>query len=360
MNSSLFETSPKYQQVLEILKQEILSGRYQTGEKIASETEMVKRFGTSRITIGRALRELGRQGMVERRAGSGTYVRPSKNAGLTFGLVIPHSGADDIFGLICQGMADAAQHGRHALLGGHAPETPDRCLQAWQLTMQCIERQVSGVFFAPLDLTSEGDAMNRQIISALSAARIPVILLDRCYLAHPQRSGYDLVGIDNRRAACLATEHLWNSGARRILFLARPKAVPTVEARIAGFREALFSRPVEVSAVVRIDEADQKAVKAMLEQHAPDAVVCANDRTAGSLMHSLKALDFNVPGRVKVVGMDDAGYAELLPVPLTTVRQPCREIGITAMHAMLERLAHPNMPARDILLAATLTLRESA
>ncbi|RYD32054.1 MAG: GntR family transcriptional regulator, partial [Verrucomicrobiaceae bacterium] len=110
MNSSLFETSPKYRQVLEILKQEILSGRYQTGEKIASEIEMVKRFGTSRITIGRALRELGRQGMVERRAGSGTYVRPSRNAGLTFGLVIPHSGMDDIFSLICQGMADAAQH----------------------------------------------------------------------------------------------------------------------------------------------------------------------------------------------------------------------------------------------------------
>ncbi|MDB6136797.1 MAG: Ribose operon repressor [Verrucomicrobiales bacterium] len=360
MNSSLFRTSPKYQQVLEILKQEILSGRYQIGEKIASEIEMVKRFGTSRITIGRALRELGRQGMVERRAGSGTYVRPSRNAGLTFGLVIPHSGMDDIFSLICQGMADAAQHGRHALWGGHAPETPDRCQQAWQLTMQSIERQVSGVFFAPLDLNSDGDAMNRQIIAALSAARIPIILLDRCYLPHPLRSSCDLVGIDNRRAASLATEHLLNCGSKRLVFLARHKAVPTVEARIAGFRETLFSRPAEVSVVVRIDEADQTAVKAMLEQHAPDAVVCANDRTAGGLMHSLKALGFDVPRRIRVVGMDDAGYAELLPVPLTTVRQPCREIGVTAMHAMLERLAHPHMPARDILLAATLTLRESA
>lgn len=360
MNPPLFEGSPKYRQVLEILKQEIFSGRYRSGEKIPSETELVKRFGTSRITIGKALREMGRQNMIERRAGSGTYVRPAAAGGLTFGLVIPHGDGDDIFALICQGMADAAQHGRHALLGGHAPETADRCRQAWQLTMQGIERQVSGIFFAPLDLTAEGDAANRQIISACSAARIPVVLLDRCFLPHPQRSGYDLVGIDNRRAGYLATEHLWNSGARRILFLGRPKGVPTVEARTAGFREALFAREVEISAVQRLDEADREAVRAMMERHAPDGIVCANDRTAGSLMHSLKALGFEVPSQVKVVGMDDAGYANLLPVPLTTVRQPCREIGIAAMHAMLERLSHPDMPARDILLAATLTLRESA
>lgn len=202
--------------------------------------------------------------------------------------------------------------------------------------------------------------MNHRIVGALAQARIPVVLLDRCYLPHPQRSPYDLAGIDNRRAGCLATAHLWQAGARRIAFLARPEIVPTVEARIAGFREALVTLPVEASPVLRIDPADRGAVRDMIATHRPDGVVCANDRTAGSLMHSLLALQVAIPGQVKVVGMDDAGYAGLLPVPLTTVRQPCREIGIAAMHAMLERLAFPAMPPRDILLSATLTHRESA
>ena len=360
MNSPLFESSPKYLQVFRILQKEILTGRYQSGERIPSEADLVKRFGTSRITIGRALRELGRQNFIERRAGSGSYVRQAKATGLTFGLVIPHSGANEVFGAICQGMASVAQSGCHALLGGHSPETADPCLQAWQLCLQNIGRQVSGVFFTPLELSPEGDAMNHQIIAALTHARIPVVLLDRCYLPHPQRSAFDLIGIDNRRAGYLATAHLWHTGSRRIAFLARPEIVPTVEARIAGFLEALISHPVEAGPVLRIGATDRAAIKEMMDTYAPDAVVCANDRTAGGLMHSLLALKFQIPGQVKIVGMDDAGYASLLPVPLTTVRQPCRDIGIAAMHAMLERLAHPDMPTRDILLAATLTCRESA
>jgi len=46
-------------------------------------------------------------------------------------------------------------------------------------------------------------------------------------------------------------------------------------------------------------------------------------------------------------------------VPLTTVRQPCREIGVAAVAAMLERVAAPEMPIRDILLDCTLVIRDS-
>jgi GntR family transcriptional regulator, arabinose operon transcriptional repressor len=54
----------------------------------------------------------------------------------------------------------------------------------------------------------------------------------------------------------------------------------------------------------------------------------------------------------------DVEYAKLLPVPLTTIHQPCREIGQAAM-AMLDRIEHPNMLTRDILLDCKLVVRES-
>ena len=65
---------PKYQQILENIKNDILSGRYQPGQKLPSEAALLKRFGASRITVGRALRELQQAGLVQRRKGSGTYV----------------------------------------------------------------------------------------------------------------------------------------------------------------------------------------------------------------------------------------------------------------------------------------------
>ena len=44
-------------------------------------------------------------------------------------------------------------------------------------------------------------------------------------------------------------------------------------------------------------------------------------------MHTLLSLGYRFPDDVRIVGIDDVHYASLLPVPLTTLRQPCRDIG---------------------------------
>jgi GntR family transcriptional regulator of arabinose operon len=67
----------------------------------------------------------------------------------------------------------------------------------------------------------------------------------------------------------------------------------------------------------------------------------------------------HIPADVRIVGIDEFAYASLLTVPLTTMHQPCREIGRAAMTAMLERLARPDMPARKIFLECPLIVRES-
>jgi DNA-binding LacI/PurR family transcriptional regulator len=66
-----------------------------------------------------------------------------------------------------------------------------------------------------------------------------------------------------------------------------------------------------------------------------------------------------VPGDVRLVGFDDVGYASLLPVPLTTLRQPARQIGAVALSAMLDRVAGAELPTRDILLHGSLVVRGS-
>ncbi len=188
-----------------------------------------------------------------------------------------------------------------------------------------------------------------------------MVLLDREFLPYPRRSRHDLVGIDNRRAGFLACEHLLAQGSRRVAFLAYPRSAATVDARAAGYREALFQAglPAEGALTQHVDPRDEAAVGAFLEAARPDAFVCANDRVAGYLMHTLLALGRRVPEDLRLVGIDDVGYAGLLPVPLTTVRQPCREIGAAAMIAMVERVAHPQAPTRDILLDCRLVVRQS-
>lgn len=355
-------TAAKYTLIRQTLADAIVSGEYRQGERLPSESQLVKTFGASRPTVIRALRELQLAGIIERRVGSGSYVRAETAArGYTFGLLIPELGRTEIFEPICRGMAEAQHGSQHVLLWGSSLSAEANLeQQAAQACRQLVAKKVSGVFFAPLELTPQKDAINRNIAEALDRAGIPVVLLDRDLVSYPERSRYDLVGIDNHRAGYVITSHLIRSGCRRIMFIGRPGSAPTVDARIAGYREALANsgRALEPN-VSRIEPQDQKQVQAALAKHRPDGIVCANDFTAGHLLKTLTELGVSVPGGVRLAGIDDVKYASLLSVPLTTIHQPCPAMGAAAVGAMLERLRNPSLPARDILLNFDLVIRVS-
>ena len=353
---------PKHETIRQTLSDAIASGQYELGARLPSESELVKTFAVSRPTVNRALREMQLAGMIERRAGSGSYVRSdAASRGYTFGLLIPELGRTEIFEPICRGMAEAQHGGHHVLLWGSSlGDEANMEQQASQACRQLVAKKVSGVFFAPLELTAQKDAINRAIAEVLDKAGVPVVLLDRDLVTYPERSRYDLVGIDNRRAGYAITRHLIRCGCRKPVFLARPGSAPTVEARIAGYREAIVDADFDIeSEVSRIDPDDRAQVKEMLDRLHPDGLVCANDFTAAHLLKALTSLGVGVPDQIKMVGFDDVKYASLLSVPLTTIHQPCASMGAIAISAMIERLREPKLPPRDILLNFELVVRHS-
>jgi GntR family transcriptional regulator, arabinose operon transcriptional repressor len=354
-------SGPKHQQIATQLRDAILKGSYAEGARLPSETELVERHGVSRPTVGRALRDLQREGLVERRVGSGTFVRRRAAAkGGLWGLIIPGLGNTEIFEPICAELAQRAQrHGFSLLWGSAAGEGLTPAAQALQLCAQCLERRVAGAFFAPLELTDAREEINARIVAELKDAGIPLVLLDRDLYEFPRRSAHDLVGIDNTAAAYVLTEHLLQQGSRRPVFVARPLSAATVEQRILGFRGALAAHGI-ASVEKRVslgDPADPEFARGLVRQ--ADACVCANDHTAALLMHTFEALGVHVPRDVRIAGFDDTRYAKLLAVPLTTMHQPCREIGAVAVRAMLERCQAPDLPPRQILLEAALVVRSS-
>jgi DNA-binding LacI/PurR family transcriptional regulator len=352
----------KHARVYAALRKEIDAGVWGPGARLPSEAELVRLYGASRITVGRAMRDLQEAGLVERRAGSGTFVKRSVGGRLSFGLLIPDLGETEIFESIFRGMMASPLAKEHALLLGSIQGAgASKEERALTLCRQYVERRVSGVFLAPLELTDRKDDVNRRIARALDDAGIPVVLLDRTVLPYPERGDHDLVGIDNRRAGYVVTAHLLDQGAKRVAFVALPLAAATVDAREAGWREALFARdaPTDRALSRRIAPTDASAVRAMMDETHPDAILCANDRTAARLMHTLLELGYAVPKDVRLAGIDDLDIASLLPVPLTTLRQPTREIGEAAITTMLERIARRDLPTRDVLVHCELIVRQS-
>ena len=355
----------KYRQIYESLKSAIASGRYQDGQRLPSESELVKVFSASRVTVNRALRELQLKGLIDRRVGSGSYVSTSTAQGYTFGLLIPELGLTEIFEPICRGMAEMQMAENHVLLWGKSPADAHALLEsgAKDLCEQWIAKKVSGVFFAPLELSGQKDEINRRIVELFDQSGIPVVLIDRDLVPFPQRSRHDLVGIDNRRAAYVLTTHLIEAGCRRLAFVGKHRAAPSCVARAAGFREAVMDagleyRPEFVCQSARPEE--RQEIRTLIDAARPDGIVCANDYTAAQLMRTLAELSIGVPDEVALAGFDDVKYASLLPVALTTIHQPCAEIGAAAVRTMIDRLRMPGSPTRDVLLDFRLVVRRSS
>jgi DNA-binding LacI/PurR family transcriptional regulator len=249
-----------------------------------------------------------------------------------------------------------------ALLWGHACSSVQESVQeADQMLQSFIAQKVAGVFFAPIELTQDKDAVNGRIVSVLEHAKIPIVLLDRCFLPYPERSRHDLVGIDNHRAGFVATAHLLKMSVRRVVFLGEVNSASTVDMRISGFYLAMrtFGIKPDWEPTWRGSPQDTVFVRKMLDSARPEAVVCANDITAARLMQTLIGLGVRIPDEVHIVGMDDVKYASLLPVPLTTIHQNCPEIGAVAMSTMIERLKNPGLPTRDVLVPFRLVVRRS-
>src|SRR5437868_4596593 len=98
----------KHREISRQLLAEIAEGKYGKSARIPSEAQLVKRFGVSRPTVGRALRDLQSEGLIERRVGSGTYVRQRGGNVTTtrqLGLLVPDRGSTEIFELICGELA---------------------------------------------------------------------------------------------------------------------------------------------------------------------------------------------------------------------------------------------------------------
>jgi LacI family transcriptional regulator len=362
------DSASRFREIARQLREELASGRYGVEGRMPSEAQLVRRFGVSRPTVARALGVLANEGLLERRAGSGTFAKQGNPAGAStrlLALLIPGLGNTEIFQLIGGEIASLARMHDYGLVwGGSEPPSPEPEIglkQTEQLCRQFIERRVSGVFFAPFELVKDKEAANRSMAVMLREAGIPVILLDRDLTPFPARSDFDLVGISNISGGYLLAEHLLKLGCRRIHFVARPMSAPTVDARIAGVREALsrWNISTEPGWLHIGDFEDRNFVRRLIGPSRPEAFVCANDHTAAMLLGVLRKNGIRVPEDIRVVGFDDVKFATLVSPSLTTIQQPCREIAMTAFRAMLDRQSDATLPACHMSLSPRLVIRDS-
>ncbi len=197
------------------------------------------------------------------------------------------------------------------------------------------EQRVKGVLLTPVNA-------DEARIRRLCDAGINVVLVD----VEPKWSHERLsaVTVDDVAGGYLAGSHLLSLGRRRIAFVAGRLSLPQVADRLTGLQRAAAEVPgvsVEVIEHETMGVLDGRAVGEQLATRPaamrPDAVFCANDLLAIGVLQGLSILGgISVPSDVALIGYDDIDFAAATVVPLSSIRQPARDIGATAVGLLFD------------------------
>jgi GntR family transcriptional regulator of arabinose operon len=345
-------------------RKEIVNGKLPFGSLLPPENELAESMRVSRPTIAKVYNALQNEGLVKKRPGYGTTVIFNKDKKqFTFGLLLPGSGESEIFGIINdQFLVLEKEKDFNCLWDGTIANNAEmRQNIALQICQSYIDKKVDGVFFSPLERTQKAIHLNETICKTFESKNIPIVLIDRDITSFPNRSKYDIVGIDNFHAGYIMTEHLIKVGCEKMYFFHRKDSASSVNIRIAGCRSACFDAGIAFSYdnIVSGEPSDTELVGKMKIVPKKTGVLCANDSTAATLMSTLTKLGNTVPAEVIVAGFDDMKYAKHLQVPLTSYKQPLLDIVRNSYEMILNRISNPNQAAVNIYLTGKLIVRES-
>ncbi len=125
-------------------------------------------------------------------------------------------------------------------------------------------------------------------------------MIDKDISSFPNRSKYDVVGIDNFHGGYIMTEHLIKTGCEKIYFFHRKDSASSVNMRIAGCRSACFDAGVAFSYenIIAGEPSDAELAGKMKITPKKTGVLCANDSTAAILMSTINKLGNSVCNQI--------------------------------------------------------------
>jgi LacI family transcriptional regulator len=200
------------------------------------------------------------------------------------------------------------------------------------------------------------------VLDVLRAASLPVAVVAA---GVPSTDAIN-VRIDDREASQAMTRHLLDLGHRRIGFIVGNPNQTASDARLDGARAAIAAvQGAELVLAYGAFTYDSglRAAEALLDgDRLPTAIFASNDDMAAAAVSVAHRRHLDVPADLTIVGFDDTTVATTLWPPLTTIRQPVRQMAAVALDLLLRALRSPEPSAEvyaDHVLDHVLIQRDS-
>ncbi len=378
LEGELEEAVPLYQRIENALRERIMDGTWAAGQALPSRSRLCAEFGTTRVTLDKAILGLVRAGLLHSAKGSGTFVAPPspRNAAppgpraappraLRIGVMLerttpgfaPEEGWGDnfYFGPLFQGIRDG-------ILG-----QPVETLYAH------MARAEYGGFY-------RDSGLDGMILVAHSLDDLPVlhrlaregVVFVAAGLSSPDPGDAALpcVDTDNGRGASEAVRHLLGLGHRRIALVNLATTNSNHHDRLVGYKRAMAAAglapapddmvlfPVHDSGRFE-DQIEEWLLRVRAAGTLPTAIFACDYLMTLATLRVLRRHGLRVPEDLSLVGFDDPLSAAHLTPPLTTVRQPVYRLGRRAAQRLLQALQGPSRLQGTEILPTELIIRDS-
>ena len=302
--------------------------------KRTSLKDLASELGVSIATVSRALRnspEIGQemQRKVKELAKRLNY-RPNpfaqslrKEAPRVIGVVVPNL-INPYFAAVLDGIEDEAKKAGYSVICANSHEN---CEDEAHAIDHFVNLHVEGIIACLSQNTTDYSHFEE-----IAKTGTSLVFFGRTCL--PEK--FSSVMANGDEAAQKATQHLIDTGSKRIAFIGGPNHLDMVKSRKHGYLEALRENhiPIERELVmceeINFDWAVEATKKLLQMENRPDAILAFNDLVAFAAFTAIRELDFRIPEDVALIGFTDDLHAQYVTPQLSAIENQAHEIGSVA------------------------------
>jgi len=273
----------------------------------------------------------------------------------TIGVVVPLINRH-FFSSVISGIEEVAYNSGYTV---NISQSNDDYSKEACIAQSLFENRVEGLIISIAMKTT-----NFTHLKVFSARNIPLVFFDR------EAGGIhaNKILVDDFRGGYKATRHLIEQGYKRIAHIGGPINLNIYKNRLAGYIKALSesgiawnNNMVVHNSLTRAD-GSESIKRLMKNTPPPDAVFCANDTTALSVILFAKKTELKIPADLGVVGFSNEPFSEVVSPPISTIKQPGYEMGKMSATLLIRQIKGEigEKDFKTVIMPTELIVRESS
>ena len=332
-------------------------------QRRTSLKDLADKLGVSIATVSRALRNSHEVGAemtqkVKKLAKELNY-RPNpfaqslrKEAPRVIGVIVPNL-VTHYYAAVLDGIEDYASKLGYSVISSNSHEDHEREAQALD---NFLNMHVEGIIACLAQDTTDYSHFEQ-----LHEMGVPLVFFARCCL----EDMFSQVVGNGDVAAQEATQHMIETGSRRVAFIGGPNHLDMVRRRKHGYLEALRENriPIDRDLVIcdKIDfDVARKATLRLLEgENPPDAILAFNDIITYAAFDAIKSKGLRIPEDVAIIGFTDGDTAAFVTPRLSAIMDQAHVQGTKACQLLMKSINGDEKIYKEVV-PMILKIRESS